>query len=78
VDTKHRTPTCKCGWAAVNYSIEFDAHYCPLCGEWVDHVCADPDCAFCKDRPEKPLREWYTKTGPRLNDHPLACTSGCE
>ena len=58
---RHRTPICKCGWAAVNYLEEFDACYCPLCGEWIDPICNDSDCIFCINRPEKPLLEWYIK-----------------
>jgi len=54
-----RKPVCKCGWAAVNYHKEYDAWYCPLCQEWLEENCGDPECEFCKDRPKKPLKEWY-------------------
>ena len=54
-----KNPICKCGWQAVNYSKEYDAWYCPLCGEWIENKCTNNDCYFCKNRPEKPSEEWY-------------------
>ena len=55
----NRKPICKCDWAATNYSEKHDAWYCPLCGEWISKICNDPYCEYCKDRPDKPLEEWY-------------------
>ena len=31
-----------------------DAYYCPKCDEWVSPRCRDPECEFCRDRPERP------------------------
>ena len=58
--SRHR-PVCSCGWQAVNYSKEYDAHYCPMCDTWIEKKCSDVECEYCKNRPEKPLKEWYIK-----------------
>ena len=47
-----------CGQDSPKYSFwdgGFDAYYCKDCNEWIDEKCFDPECEFCKDRPEKPL-----------------------
>lgn len=36
------------------YSAEHDAAYCPICDIWLEQKCSDPECSYCKDRPEKP------------------------
>lgn len=33
----------------------FDAYYCPVCNDWLEQRCANPDCEFCSDRPEKAI-----------------------
>ena len=35
--------------------LEFDAACCPLCNEWVEVNCGDPDCEYCFNRPTTPL-----------------------
>lgn len=47
-------PVHSCGLTAVNHSIH-DAYYCILCNEWMEPVCEDPDCPYCKDRPARPV-----------------------
>ena len=34
---------------------KYDAYFCASCNEWKEDTCANPNCEFCKDRPEKPL-----------------------
>lgn len=36
------------------YSTRWDAYYCEVCDRWAESKCKDPDCEFCRDRPEKP------------------------
>ncbi|WP_027410580.1 hypothetical protein [Anoxybacteroides tepidamans] len=43
-----------CGSEIILYEF-FDSEFCPDCNEWLSHCCGDPDCMFCKERPEKPL-----------------------
>jgi hypothetical protein len=44
---------CKCGeWKL--YSEEYDAHYCGKCNEWLEDICTDRDCLFCRTRPLTP------------------------
>lgn len=38
----------------LNYSIEFDAYFCLKCNTWTDNPCGNPECARCKERPQKP------------------------
>ena len=33
----------------------FDSYYCPVCYEWLEKRCDNPDCEFCFDRPEKAI-----------------------
>lgn len=35
------------------YSEIYDAYYCPECKEWLEEVCSDGYCDFCKERPDK-------------------------
>lgn len=37
------------------YSVEYDANYDEDTNEWTEPVCGDPECEYCKDRPERPL-----------------------
>lgn len=45
--------TIHCGHH-VSINETHDAAYCSDCDIWVDGVCGDPECEFCRDRPEKP------------------------
>jgi hypothetical protein len=38
----------------IQYSADYDAHYDELSGEWVEGICTDPDCEFCRNRPPRP------------------------
>lgn len=33
----------------------WDAYYCPSCNEWLEATCDDPECGFCRNRPENPI-----------------------
>lgn len=46
--------TCKKCGTKLEHSQEHDAFYCPKCNEWAEKRCWDPDCEFCRGRPEKP------------------------
>lgn len=35
------------------YSERYDAYYDDETGEWLENKCGDPDCEFCKGRPDK-------------------------
>jgi hypothetical protein len=36
-------------------SERYDKYACLVCDRWLDdRKCEDPNCCFCKDRPEKP------------------------
>ena len=53
----HRRRVCeKCGKDTLINS-RYDAAYCPHCNIWTEKGCSDPECEFCKDRPDKPLEE---------------------
>lgn len=40
-----------------SYSQKYDSYFCADCDRWVEGRCSDPDCEFCKNRPEKPSLE---------------------
>lgn len=53
---KKRVPDCpQCGpdGKKAVYSKRFDASYCPRCGIWLEETCDDPECEFCRQRPDK-------------------------
>jgi hypothetical protein len=37
------------------YSREYDSYYCESCNCWLEDICTDRDCEFCKTRPVLPL-----------------------
>lgn len=39
------------------YDKTYDAYYDPVTLEWAEATCSDPECEFCKDRPEKAEEE---------------------
>ena len=47
-------PKCyKCRTVAA-YDGLFDAQFCPQCNEWLEDTCDDPECSYCRYRPETP------------------------
>ena|ERR1019366_8374623 len=38
-----------------DYSLEYDANFCPRCDRWLEGGCRDPQCKFCSQRPAQPL-----------------------
>jgi len=34
------------------YSRKYDSYYQASTGKWVEKKCSDPNCEFCKDRPD--------------------------
>jgi len=49
-----KQPKCRSCVTTSLYSEEHDAYYCKECDTWNEVKCSDPDCEFCKDRPETP------------------------
>ena len=41
----------ECG-GKILYFCKYDANFCPQCNNWTEKKCTDPNCEFCKDRPE--------------------------
>lgn len=37
------------------FSEHWDCYFCPKCNMWLEDKCYEPDCPYCKDRPEKPI-----------------------
>jgi hypothetical protein len=56
---KNRKPACKCCGKVdmVLLNEMYDAYYCEKCNAWLEEACDDPNCMFCKNRPEKPIQE---------------------
>ena len=38
------------------YCIKHDAFYDQKNDKWLESKCNDPNCKFCKDRPDKPSK----------------------
>lgn len=37
------------------YSEEYDAYYDEDTNEWLEEVCGDSECEYCKNRPKRPM-----------------------
>ena len=37
------------------YYENYDSFFCPQCNVWLESVCSDLTCDFCRSRPTKPL-----------------------
>jgi len=37
------------------YSEEYDAYYCKKCNYWIETICSDKKCEYCRKRPKYPL-----------------------
>jgi hypothetical protein len=58
VITNRYCPTCLTYGAR---DSESDAFCCRRCDRWLEPLCGDPGCQFCRDRPAKPslnCRRW--------------------
>lgn len=40
-------------YIGAEYDPKYDAYYNPKTNEWIESACGDPDCEFCRNRPEK-------------------------
>jgi hypothetical protein len=41
---------CK-NWMGMGYNEEYDSYFCKGCDNWLEDGCDNPNCAFCKCRP---------------------------
>jgi hypothetical protein len=48
-------------WKTAKRSEKFDCYYCEQCQKWLESNCKDPNCEFCKDRPEVPPKDLSEK-----------------
>lgn len=39
------------------YSEEHDAYFCTKCNIWITAKCDEKACAYCFNRPEKPIQD---------------------
>lgn len=53
---KERCPICN---NRLIYNDKYDCNFCPECNEWSTQKCQDPECCYCRTRPETPLHEFY-------------------
>lgn len=37
------------------YYDDYDSYFCPQCNIWLESVCSDKKCEFCRNRPSEPL-----------------------
>jgi len=51
---KSTIPKCETCGSEGRYNSDRDAYYCPRCNIWLEGVCDDPECIYCRDRPEVP------------------------
>jgi hypothetical protein len=52
---RSRLSSCnRCGGQG-DYSLEYDASFCPRCQRWLERRCGDPTCRFCAQRPLRPV-----------------------
>lgn len=46
-----KCPKCR---TLKSYAEDFDSWYCQTCNEWLEDICNNSDCEFCKNRPLTP------------------------
>lgn len=70
--TGHPDPESRCEQCGQVrfYHNTFDAYFCAFCNRWMESVCNDPRCEYCKARPEAPLRARANKLVPRVPELP--------
>ena len=39
------------------YNSKYDAYYCQRCNVWLEDKCDEPECEYCRERPENPMDE---------------------
>jgi len=50
-----RHPVCPVeGHGPLAFFWQADAYACMQCDEWLEEKCTEPDCEFCKKRPQHP------------------------
>jgi len=52
---KTAEPKCVCDVAERVTSKKHDAIYCKQCNAWIEPICNDVTCSFCRDRPLRPM-----------------------
>lgn len=48
---------CNHDKTTLDYSEEHDSYFCAKCNEWLENDCKDTKCEYCKNRPDKPLKD---------------------
>lgn len=56
IDPKTNRHFCTCCNGPVFVDKTYDAFYCEKCNVWLESKCNDPNCEYCKDRPEYPFK----------------------
>jgi len=61
----------KCKYCHINlfYFYKYDAVCCPRCNIWTETKCNDPNCEFCKNRPESPEIGIYDEINSNINQN---------
>ena len=56
IETLNKKEVCfKCK-SEVSYNKKFDCFYCIKCNIWLEPICEDLFCMFCKKRPLRPMK----------------------
>lgn len=52
--------TCPiCGGSPLVQIYRYDAWACISCNEWLDKACDDPNCPYCRIRPQTPYEAYF-------------------
>ena len=46
-----KCPKCR---TPKSYIADFDSFYCESCNDWLEDICNDRECLFCRTRPLTP------------------------
>jgi DNA-directed RNA polymerase subunit RPC12/RpoP len=44
----------RCGNPRIYYG-DYDSYVCARCNTWLESLCGDPTCEYCRSRPESPF-----------------------
>ena len=50
-----------CGEDCKFYYYRYDAVCCLYCDTWLEKACGDPNCTYCRNRPDSPLEGLFNE-----------------
>jgi len=49
---------CDICYRRLKYNRDYDSYFCSRCNQFKERKCNDPECVYCPERPDRPIKEW--------------------